>query len=52
MVKIWVMTIRKMEKTKNSYILSVERGNKSCHLIFWSLGTLTGLRDRTRGLVA
>jgi hypothetical protein len=24
----------------------------SRHLIFWLLGTLTGLRDRVRGLVA
>jgi hypothetical protein len=26
--------------------------NGSRHLVFWSLGTLTGLRDRVRGLVA
>jgi len=26
--------------------------NGSRHLVFWSLGTLTGLRDRARGLVA
>ena len=26
--------------------------NRSRHLIFWSLGTLTGLRDRVRGLIA
>jgi len=32
--------------------LSVEKWNGSRHLVFWSLGTLTGLRDRVRGLVA
>jgi hypothetical protein len=26
--------------------------NGSRHLVFWSLGTLTGLRDRVRGLIA
>jgi hypothetical protein len=26
--------------------------NGSRHLVFWSLGTLTGLRDWVRGLVA
>jgi hypothetical protein len=26
--------------------------NGSRHRVFWSLGTLTGLRDRVRGLVA
>jgi hypothetical protein len=32
--------------------LSVEKWNGSRHLVFWSLGTLTGLRDRVWGLVA
>jgi hypothetical protein len=30
----------------------VERGNQSRHLVFWSLGTLTGFIDQTRGLIA
>jgi len=29
-----------------------EKWNGSRHLVFWSLGTLTGLRDRVRGLIA
>jgi hypothetical protein len=33
------------------FLLSVEGGNESRHLIFWLLGTLTGLRDRVRGLI-
>jgi len=41
----------RMERTRNYYPLSMERGNESRHLIFWSLGTLTGVRYRARGLV-
>jgi hypothetical protein len=40
-------------ETRNSLSLSSKK--KWCgsrHLVFWSLGTLTGLRDRARGLVA
>jgi hypothetical protein len=29
----------------------VERGNESRHLVFWSLVTLTGLKDWIQGLV-
>jgi hypothetical protein len=47
---IW--KIRKIEKTRNSYLLLVEWGNRSRHLVFWTLGTLTGFRDRVWGLVA
>ena len=36
----------------NSLSLSSEKWCGSRHLVFWSLGTLTGLRDRVRGLVA
>jgi len=40
-------------ETRNSCLLSVEKKwNGSHHLIFWSLGTLTSLRDRVRRLVA
>ena len=42
----------KYRETRNSCFLSVESGNESRHLVFWSLETLTGLRDRARGLVA
>jgi hypothetical protein len=41
-----------MGQTRNSCLLSVESGNGSRHLVFWPLETLTGLRDRVRGLVA
>jgi hypothetical protein len=34
-----------MWETKNSCFLLVEKRNGSRHLVFWSLGTLTGLRD-------
>jgi len=30
----------------------IEKRDGSRHLVFWSLGTLTGLRDRARRLVA
>jgi len=42
----------KYGETRNSCLLYVEKWNGSRHLVFWSLGTLTGLRDRVRGLVA
>jgi hypothetical protein len=43
--------IWQMWETRNSCLLSV-KWNGSRRLIFWSLGTLTGLRDRVRRLVA
>jgi hypothetical protein len=33
-------------------LLAVKNGNGSRHLVLWSLGTLTGIRDRVRRLVA
>jgi hypothetical protein len=39
-------------ETRNSCLLLVEKWNESRHLVFWLLGTLTGLRDRVRRLVA
>jgi hypothetical protein len=39
-------------ETKNSCLLLVEILNESHHLVFWLLGTLTGLRDQVRRLVA
>ena len=33
-----------MERIRNSCPLLVERGNKSRHLVFWSLETQTGLK--------
>ena len=39
-------------ETRNSLSLSSEKWCGSRHLVFWSLGTLTGFRDRARGLVA
>jgi len=48
--RMWV--IGKIGKTKNSCLLSVKSANESHHLVFWSLETLTGLRDQARGLVA
>jgi hypothetical protein len=47
MVSIWQMWGDKK-------ILSFvgRKWNGSRHLVFWSLGTLTGLRDWVRGLVA
>ena len=37
--------------TRNSCLLYVESRNESHHLVFWSLETLIGLRDRVRRLV-
>ena len=42
----------KYGETRNSLSLSGEKWNGSRHLVFWSLGTLTGLRDWVRRLVA
>jgi len=42
----------KCGETRNSLSLSGEKWNGSYHLVFWSLGTLTGLRDWVRRLVA
>jgi hypothetical protein len=42
----------KCGETRNSLSLSGEKWNGSRHLVFWSLGTLTGLRDWVRRLVA
>jgi len=41
-----------MWETRNSLSLSSEKWCGSRHLVFWSLGTLTGLKDWVRGLVA
>jgi hypothetical protein len=41
----------KYGETRNSCLLSVESGNGSRHLVFWSLGTLTSLRNQARELV-
>jgi hypothetical protein len=40
------------EKTRNSCHLSVEKGKRSCHLVFWSLGILTGIRVWEKELIA
>ena len=37
---------------KKIFSLVGKKWNGSRHLVFWSLGTLTGLRDWVRGLVA
>jgi hypothetical protein len=37
---------------KDSCLLLVKKWKGSRHLVFWSLETLTGLRDRVRGLIA
>jgi len=42
----------KYGETRSSLSLSSEKWCGSRHLVFWSLGTLTGLRDQARGLVA
>jgi hypothetical protein len=44
--------IGKNREARNSYLLSVESMNGSQHLLFWSLGTLTSLRDWVQRLVA
>jgi hypothetical protein len=49
---LWYLSNQEMGKTRISYLLSVERGNESRCLVFWSLGTLTGLIDRAQGLIA
>jgi len=40
-----ILLDQEIEKTRNFYSLLVERENDSHHLIFWSLKTLTNLRD-------
>jgi len=47
---VWVY-LAKVEISK-SCLLSVENLNGSRHLVLWSLGTLTSLKDRVRKLVA
>jgi hypothetical protein len=42
----------KYEETRNSCLLSVKSRTGSRHLVFWSLGTLTGLRDQVWRLIA
>jgi hypothetical protein len=42
----------KYGETRNSLSLSGEKWCESRHLVFWSLGTLTSLRDWVRKLVA
>jgi hypothetical protein len=42
----------KCEETINSCLLSVKKWNENRRLVFWSLETLIGFRDRVRGLVA
>jgi hypothetical protein len=42
----WFKVIGKIGETMIPCLLSVESGNESYHLVFWSLGTLIGLRDR------
>jgi hypothetical protein len=42
----------KYKEIRNSCLLSVKNLNGSRHLVFWSQGTLTGLRDRVWKLVA
>ena len=44
--------MRKMWGDKEFLSFINEKIEWSRHLVFWSLGTLTGLRDRVRGLVA
>jgi hypothetical protein len=42
----------KCGEIRNSCLLFMEKWNGSRHLVFWSLGTLTGLKDRVHGMVA
>ena len=49
---IWGDISGKYGETRNSLSLINEKWCGSRHLVFWSLGTLTGLKDRARGLVA
>jgi hypothetical protein len=42
----------KYGETRNSCLLLVKKWNESRHLVFWSLGTVTGLEDQVRRLVA
>jgi hypothetical protein len=47
-----VCGIWKIWRDKEFLSLISVKWNGSRHLVFWSLGTLTGLRDRVRRLVA
>jgi hypothetical protein len=47
-----VCGIWKIWRDKEFLSLIIVKWNGTRHLIFWSLGTLTGLRDRVRRLVA
>jgi hypothetical protein len=49
--QMYVYLFGKCGKTRNYCLLSVESRNGSRHLVFWSLGTLTGLKDRVEGLL-
>jgi hypothetical protein len=42
----------KCGEIRNSCLLFMEKWNGSRHLVFWSLGTLTSLKDRVQGLIA
>jgi len=50
MVSIFIYLANMRDKKIQSFIGG--KWNGSRHLVFWSLGTLTGLRDWVRGLVA
>jgi hypothetical protein len=51
---IWqnVNLFGKYRETRKSCRFIGRKWNESRHLVFWSLGTLIGLKDRVRGLVA
>jgi len=48
---VWYLS-GKCGETRKYCLLLVGKWNGSRHLVFWSLGTLTSLRDWVRGLVA
>jgi hypothetical protein len=48
---VWYLS-GKYGETRKYCLLLVGKWNGNRHLVFWSLGTLTGLRDWVRGLVA
>jgi hypothetical protein len=49
MLMVYLVNVK---KKKNFCLLSVKNLNENRHLVFWSLETLTGLKDRVRRLVA
>jgi len=49
---LWTCVSGKYGETREFLSLISVKWNGSRHLVFWSLGTLTGLRDRVRRLVA